>query len=145
MSWSLPPSPRASLPKKKRVFLSFRAEDRQRVQGLRLLAANPDYDLEFYDESVRVAIDSRDAEYVKRAIREKIARSSVTVCLISNLTYTSAWVDWELEESAQKGNTLIPMALKGVTAVQLPDHFRLRDNRFWYWDPAKLKELIENA
>jgi hypothetical protein len=35
------------------------------VQGLRLLAANPDYNLEFYDESVRGAIDSRDALYVK--------------------------------------------------------------------------------
>ena len=106
--------------KRKRVFLSFRAEDREQVQGLRLLAANPDYDLEFYDESVRVAIDSRNAEYVKRVIREKIARSSVTVCLISPLTYTSAWVDWELEESAKKGNRMIPMALKGVTRSICP-------------------------
>jgi len=26
----------------------------------------------------------------------------------------------------------------------LPDYFRTRDNWFWFWDPAKLKELIEN-
>ena len=79
MSW-FPGKPFAGVPvakKKKRVFLSFRAEDRQQVQGLRLLAANPDYDLEFYDESVRVAIDSRDADYIKRLIRDKIGRSSV--------------------------------------------------------------------
>jgi MTH538 TIR-like domain (DUF1863) len=129
---------------KKRVFLSFRAEDKQQVQGLRLLAANPDYDLEFYDESVRVAIDSRNAEYVKRLIREKISRSSVTVCMISPLAYTSGWVDWELSESAQKGNKMIAMGLKGVTVAQLPDYFRTRDNWFWFWNPAKLKELIEN-
>ncbi len=146
MSWSPPPTFRRVpiTKKKKRVFLSFRAEDRQQVQGLRLLAANPDYDLELYDESVRVAIDSRNAEYVKKVIREKIARSSVTVCLISPLTYTSAWVDWELSESAQKGNKMIAMGLKGVTVAQLPDYFRTRDNWFWFWDPAKLKELIEN-
>jgi hypothetical protein len=96
------PTPPRAARTKKRVFLSFRAEDRQQVQGLRLLAANPDYDLEFYDESVRVAIDSRNAEYVKKVIREKIARSSVTVCVISALTYTSTWVDWELSESGQK-------------------------------------------
>jgi hypothetical protein len=146
MSWA-PGRPFTSIgipKKKKRVFLSFRAEDRQQVQGLRLLAANPDYDLEFYDESVRVAIDSRDADYIKRLIREKIERSSVTVCLVSPLTYTSAWVDWELSESAQKGNKMIVMALKGVTAVQLPDYFRTRDNRFWFWNPTKLKELIDN-
>ena len=139
-----PPASRQTARPKKRVFLSFRAEDRQQVQGLRLLAANPDYDLEFYDESVRVAIDSHSAEYVKRVIRDKISRSSVTVCLIGPLTYTSAWVDWELSESASKGNKIIAMALKDVTSVFLPEYFRVRDNRFWYWDPAKLKELIEN-
>jgi hypothetical protein len=47
---------------KRRVFLSFLAEDRQRVDGLRLLAANPNSGLEFYDESVRVPYDSIDAD-----------------------------------------------------------------------------------
>jgi hypothetical protein len=119
--------------------------DRQQVQGLRLLAANPDYDLEFYDESVRVAVDSWNADYVKKVIREKISRSSVTVCMISALTYTSAWVDWELSESAQKGNKIIAMGLKGVTVAQLPDYFRTRDNWLWFWNPAKLRESIENG
>jgi hypothetical protein len=128
---------------KKRVFLSFRAEDRLQIQGLRLLAANPDYDLDFYDESVRSAIDSHDADYVKKVIREKIARTSVTVCMIGALTYTSPWVDWELLESAKKDNKMIAMGLKSVTSAQLPDYFRLRDNWFWFWNPAKLKELIE--
>ena len=114
------------------------------MQGLRLLAANPAYDLEFYDESVRVAIDSLNADYVKRVIREKIARTSVTVCLISPLTHTSAWVDWELAESTAKGNKMIAMGLKGVTTAVLPWYFRTYDNWFWLWNPAKLKELIEN-
>lgn len=39
---------------------------------------------------------------------------------------------------------MIAMGLKGVIVAQLPDYFRKRDNRFWFWDPAKLKELIEN-
>ena len=42
----------SSVPRKKRVFISFRAEDRQQLNGLRLLAANPRFDIEFYDESV---------------------------------------------------------------------------------------------
>ncbi len=77
---------------KKRVFLSFIEEDLDFVRGLRLLAANPNFDLEFYDESVRVAIESTDADYVKRVIRDKITRSSVTVCLISKNTHKSRWV-----------------------------------------------------
>ncbi len=130
------------MPEKKRVFLSFLGEDKQRVQGLRLLAANPDYDLEFYDESVRVEIDSRDAEYVKRRIREKIGRTSVTVCLISEETHTSKWVAWELEESDSKGKSIIAMALKGVDRAILPALIRKKGLTFHSWDPAHLGSLI---
>jgi hypothetical protein len=72
---------------KKRAFLSFIAEDKKKVDGLRLLAANPDYDLDFYDESVKAAIDSRDAAYIKSQIRDRINRTTVTVCLISENTH----------------------------------------------------------
>jgi hypothetical protein len=39
---------------KKRFFLSFDSDDIQQIRGLRLLAANPNYDLAFYDESLKV-------------------------------------------------------------------------------------------
>src|SRR6266498_1327538 len=78
-------------------FLEFHRGRQGEGVRFMLLAANPNYDLEFYDESVRVPIESRDAEYVKRRIREKINRTSVTVCLISENTHNSKWVDWELE------------------------------------------------
>src|SRR5262249_11287147 len=67
----------------------FSAEDRPQVNGLRLLAANPSFDIEFYDESVRVATDSTTADYIRRKIREKINRTSVTLCMVSALTYTA--------------------------------------------------------
>jgi len=130
---------------RKRVFLSFIAEDRSRVDGLRLLAANPDYELEFYDESVRAPFDSKDAEYIKRRIREKIARTSVTVCLISEDTHRSAWVDWELQVSAVKANTIIAKALKGVERAVLPRLIRDRQLRFYVWDPQLLGRLIKGA
>lgn len=130
---------------KKRVFLSFVEEDKAQVQGLRLLAANPNFDLEFFDESVRVPIDSRDAEYIKRRIREKIGRTSVTVCLISGETYKSKWVDWELQESDQKGNTIIAMALKGVDKAVLPKLIKEKGLTFHAWDPQRLNDLIAQS
>lgn len=130
---------------KKRVFLSFAAEDRDRVQGLRLLAANPNYDLEFYDESVRSPIDSRDADYIKRVIRQKISRTTVTVCLITEITHKSRWVDWELEESYKKGNKIIAMALKGVERAVLPKLIRELGITFHAWNPELLNRLIQEA
>jgi MTH538 TIR-like domain (DUF1863) len=130
----------------KRVFISFRIEDRPQVNGLRLLAANPDFDIEFYDESVRKEIDSTDATYVRRKIREKISRTSVTVCMVSALTYTSQWVTWELEESIDKGNALIAMGLKdGPSTLVLPEPLSRLKITWWLWDHNKLAELIKAA
>lgn len=130
---------------KKRVFLSFKSEDKQRVWGLRWIASNPDFDLEFYDESVRVPIDSQNSAYIKQRIKEKIARSSVTVCLISETTHESKWVDWELEESIKKGNTIIAMALKDVERAILPAPIKRLGLTFYPWDHNLLARLIQES
>lgn len=130
----------------KRVFLSFRAEDRKRVDGVRLLAANDQFDIEFYDESLRSAIDSVDADYIKRVIREKIRRASVTVCLMSAETHTSAWVDWEINESFEARNTVICMGLPGHPGLMTVPASALAHGLPWHgWDHNRLKSLIENA
>lgn len=130
----------------KRVFISFRAEDRQQINGLRLLAANPNFDIEFYDESVRTPYNSSNATYIRQRIREKINRTSVTLCMVSALTHTSEWVRWELEESLDKGNTIIAMGLpSGPNTLTLPEPLR-RLNMTWYlWDLTLLTNLIRNA
>lgn len=130
----------------KRVFISFRAEDRQQINGLRLLAANPNFDIEFYDESVRTAINSTNATYIRQRIREKINRTSVTLCMVSELTHTSEWVRWELEESIAKGNTIIAMGLpRGPERITLPEPLRRLNSDWWAWDLTRLTNMIRNA
>jgi hypothetical protein len=130
----------------KRVFISFRAEDRQQVNGLRLLAANEDFEIEFYDESVRKAIDSTDPTYVRRKIREKINRTTVTLCIVSELTYTSQWVNWELEESIDKGSNIICMGLpSGPGSLTLPEPARRLKLPWYTWDHQLLARLIANS
>lgn len=130
----------------KRVFISFRAEDEPQIKGVRLLAANPKFDIEFYDESVREAIDSQNAAYIRRKIREKINRTSVTLCMVNELTHTSQWVDWELEESLDKGNAIIFMGVpKGPTTLKLPEVGRRLKMPWYAWDHDHLARLIEAA
>lgn len=126
----------------KRVFLSYSYEDIQQVRGLKLLLANPNYDLDFYDESLGTAVDSQDANYIKSVIGDKIRRSSVTVCLIGNDTYKSKWVNWELQKSVEEGNKLIAMALKGIDNATLPALIKEKQLTFHAWNPAVLGNLI---
>lgn len=131
---------------KKRVFISFRAEDKNRVNGLRLLAANDRFDIEFYDESVRIAINSQNEPYIKTKILEKIKRTTVTICMVSELTHTSEWVDWELEKSYAKGNTVIYMGFKdGPARLCLPTPGRDRGAVWYSWDYTTLTNLINGA
>jgi hypothetical protein len=135
-----------SMSRRRHVFLSFRSEDRQRVNGLRLLAANPDYEpLFFYDESVRVAINSERAPYIQQEIRQKIARTSVTVCLLSEYTHTSEWVQWELEVSAAKQNTIIAMTLKDTSVRLVPRLIFDKGLTIHPWNPQHLSRLIQTS
>jgi hypothetical protein len=130
----------------KRVFISFRHEDRPQINGLRLLAANQKFDIEFYDESLRTAIDSTNATYIRSKIREKINRTSVTVCMVSELTHTSTWVDWELEESLDKGSAIICMGLpNGPQNIRLPGPARRLKLPWYFWDHQHLGRLIDAA
>lgn len=129
-----------------RIFISFRAEDRPQVNGLRLLAANPNFDIEFYDESVRTAIDSNNAAYIRSKIREKIDRTSVTLCMVSQFTYTSTWVTWELEESINKGSTIICMGFSnGPNQLTLPEPAKRLNLPWYFWDHDLLARLIAAA
>ena len=99
----------------RRLFLSFHAEDRPQVNGFRL-AYSPSSPIDFYDGSVRTAINSLQSAYIRSTIREKIGRCSVVVCLIGDGTAWRDWVDWELETAVELGKGVCGVRLKGSGA-----------------------------
>lgn len=127
-----------------RVFISFRVEDRKIVDGLRLLANHPNYDLEFYDESVRTPINSENASYIKQKIKEKIQRSGVVLCLISQDTYTSEWVAWELSTAIALEKPIVAMAVKDLERATIPAPIRGKV-KFYAWNPASLESYLSDA
>jgi len=101
---------------KHNVFISFVSEDLDEVNLLRGQAKNENSDLEFNDWSLQEPFDSKNAEYIKRGIRERIRQSSVTVVYVSDSTAGSKWVDWEIRESIALGKGVI--ALHKATPLQ---------------------------
>jgi hypothetical protein len=90
-----------------RTFLSFVEEDLALVNLFRGQAKNKNQDLEFADYSVREPYNSSNAYYIKQQIAPRISGSSLTMCLYGPTTYTSSWVDWELEKALELGKPIM--------------------------------------
>ena len=126
----------------KRVFLIFADENSQKIKDIIHLLSSPEYDLDFYEGSLALDFDAQEADLIKRAIGEKIVKSDTVVCLISENTHKSKWVDCQLQKSRNKGNRIIAMALKGTQSAVLPIVVREENLTFYPWDPEKLKKII---
>ena len=99
--------------RKRRVFLSFHAEDIQQVRGFRLMLANINVGIELHDHSLRAQVNSDNTSYIRSVILEKIRSCSVVVCLIGDETARSEWVEWELAAGLSLGKGICGIKLKG--------------------------------
>jgi len=126
----------------KRVFLSFAEEDCPKVKKLLPLLADQDFNLDFYDGPYTEDLQSQEAAQIKRRIGEKIVSSNLTVCLITENTHKSRWVDCQLTKSRNKGNKIIAMALEGTEYAALPQVIKEENLTFYPWSPKKLAEII---
>lgn len=127
------------------VFISFDHEDLNEVNLLRGQAKNDQVDLQFDDHSVKEPFDSTNADYIKRQIREKIDRCSVTVVYLSDKTASSKWVNWEIEESIKRGKGVIGVYKGDKSPANVPPAFQQNGCKTVKWEHAALTKAIEDA
>ena len=105
---------------KKNVFISFAAEDLDKVNLLRAHAANEKSDIEFKDYSVKEPYDSERADYIKQKLRERINQASTTVVYLSENTAQSDWVKYEVDKSVELGKRVIATHAADIPPSKLP-------------------------
>lgn len=124
------------------VFISFVEEDLNDVNMLRGQAKNENSDIEFNDWSLKAPFGSKNAEYIKRGIRERIRQCSVTVVYISDKTADSKWVDWEIRESIAMGKGVIAMHKGGAPPAHLPRSITENNVPVVSWNQKELAKAI---
>ena len=134
---------KASGPAKRNVFLSFAYEDLDEVNLLRGQAKNENSDIEFNDWSLKKPFDSKDAEYIKRGIRERIRQSSITVVYLSEHTASSKWIDWEIRESIALDKGVVAMHKGDTPPRSLPSVIKELNIRVVPWNQQGLAKAIE--
>ena len=93
---------------KKTVFISFDYDNDARYKNL-LLAwdKNSDFDFGFYDGSLKDAINSTNAAYIKGKIKPKILAAGRLLCIVGEKTSKSDWIDWEIQTATDNSKKLI--------------------------------------
>jgi hypothetical protein len=133
------------------LFISFDWDDRYQVNGFRSMLANPMvYPLNHRDTSVKHDYSEFGNQEIKNQILRKIQQSNVTVCLISQKTKNSDWVNWELEQSRRLGKRIVGIILKDQPVVTLqgcPEFFtRYQAFKVYKWDsPENLRRYIDQS
>ena len=127
------------------VFISFDHDDLDEVNLLRGQAKNDKTDLQFDDHSVKEPYDSTNADYIKRQIREKIDRASVTVVYVSENSATSKWVNWEIEESLKRGKGVVGVHKGDKPPATLPPALVASKSKVVKWQHAALTAAIQEA
>lgn len=127
------------------VFISFDHEDLAEVNLLRGQAKNDKVDLQFDDYSVKEPYDSVNADYIKRQIRERIDRCSVTMVYLTDKTASSKWVNWEIEESIKRGKGVIGVYKGNTPPAVLPYALQQNGCKMVKWEHARLMSAIEDA
>jgi len=127
---------------KHNVFISFASEDLNDVNMLRGQAKNENSDIEFNDWSLKKPFDSKDADYIKRGIRERIRQCSVVIVYVSDKTADSKWVDWEVQEAMAMGKGVVAMYKGDKPPSRLPKVISDNEISVVPWNQKELTEAI---
>lgn len=136
---------RESSPKKRSIFISFAGDDLNEVNLLRAQAKNEKTDLDFVDRSLKEPFGSKNEEYIKRGIRERIKQCSVTVVYVTENSVNSKWVDWEIRESIALGKGVIAMYKSDLPPSKLPAAIEEFKIKLVPWNHEELSQAIDKA
>jgi hypothetical protein len=100
-----------------RIFVCYEPDDRvyaDRLDGW--LRTNVDADA--YIRRSEVDVTAPEADAARSRIMAQIGAAQIVVCVISQGTARSAWVDWELKQARSFPNR------KGLVGIKLSEHVR---------------------
>lgn len=99
----------------KKIFVSYRADSEGTLYKNLLVAWSKNngnhFDIKFYDTSVGVSINSEDANYIKRVIKQRIEDSQTVLCIVGDNTASSDWVNWELEKAVELNKNIVAVKI----------------------------------
>lgn len=123
---------------KKRVFISFHMDNLHAKTLLCAQAKSDKFDLEF----LNYAIDEPFDEKWKTNCKEKIKKTSVTICLIGEKTSTREAVNWELNTSYELGNKVFGIRINRDKNHTVPKPLKDNNAKILKWNISDIVDEL---
>jgi hypothetical protein len=106
---------------RKTVFISFDYDNDAHYKNM-LLAwdKNKEFDFELYNGSLKEAINSQNATYIKTKIRPLINKASHLLCIVGKQSASSDWINWEIQTAVDAKKKLIGVKIEKVNESPQP-------------------------
>lgn len=116
------------LPEKPCVFISHKREDTKDCEKIAeyLMDANVNVYFDKYDDSLSRYASEEDADKLTETIRKGIDESTHMLCVVSEMTYKSYWVPFEVGYGYCRIKLGI-LTLKDMAEADLPDYMKTSD------------------
>jgi len=121
------------------VFISFHIDDESQVNLLRSQAKGENFDIEFRDYSVKEPFD----EKWKTNCRERIAQTSMLICMIGPRTAEREAVNWEIEEAYRQGKQVIGVRIYRDRNDPIPKPLLEHKAPIVNWDLKEISMLLD--
>lgn len=128
------------------LFISHAHKDDDNLQGLKDLLGRSGYTIR--DGSIDSAKpnNANNDHYIKyQLLAPRIDWASTLVVLISPITHTRAWVNWEIEYAARQGKRIVGVYVHGGQDSDLPVNFRLYGDALVGWQADRVMGAVNGT
>ena len=118
--------------KEYRIFISHSWSYPGDLENLRnLLRERGYFNVEFEEASADEPIDSDNATYIKRRLKQKITNSNIVLGIAGMYASYSGWMAWELEVANNMGKPIIGVIPRGQERVSSTVTAYSKENVRW--------------
>lgn len=89
----------------KNVFVSHYGRDDEHVQNLKQLLKSNGMTIKNSSIDSTKPNQASNADYIRSLLRDRIRWAGTTIVLIGPRTHTRDWVNWEIEQSSETGES----------------------------------------
>jgi len=126
----------------KNVFISHYNKDDEHIGKLKSLLEKRGYTLKNSSIDSTKPNQASNPDYIRKLLRDRISWAGTFVVLIGPRTHTREWVNWEIEQAAKQGKSIVGIFTNGASNSDVPESFERLGNALVGWNTDRIIDAI---